>query len=147
MIKVCDYCKTEFEAQRSTAKYCSPKCRKDAFNARHDSVQNAKNAKNLSQNDDLRADIAELKSLLMELIAKMDEDTRPFTPVFQEDTGSLKPIADSDKPLPGPSGYDDIDDLLEVKSVTDTGGQSGMNFLNSLMALQSTKTIGQARAS
>ena len=52
-------------------------------------------------------------------------------------SGNLKQLSGASKTLPGPSD-DDLMDLLEVKQATDTGGQAAQNFINSMMALQST---------
>lgn len=59
----CEYCDTDFESKRSTARYCSAKCRKLAFRALKDMQDgNAKVDANLvDKHLDLTTDPAQIK--------------------------------------------------------------------------------------
>lgn len=58
MIKLCQHCGREFEAQRSTARYCCDNCRVRAFRTRAGSLYDGENAP-----APVRADILQIEQV------------------------------------------------------------------------------------
>lgn len=167
--KLCPVCGKPTYSRR--ARYCSPKstCRTSAWRER----KRQQTSQNKSEQNSLIAQVEELRhenTVLYDMLAAALEKLERLTtaqptrengrqngnnghngggdssPVLV--SGNLSQLTGSGKTLPPPDDYSDIENLLEVKSVSDTPHDNGTpsatdNLIASMMRMQNTSSPGK----
>lgn len=166
MQKACEHCHQKFTPERSSRRFCSDKCRNQAWRASRNravATLETDNALLVAQVTELQKQVAEQTeqiAMLRAMIAELLERPQFTTPPHQEHhngnngggdsrpvmvSGNLSQLAESGKTPPPPDANDDLLDLLEVKSVSDTPRDDGTpsaadNLIASMLRMQQTTT-------
>ena len=103
---ICTQCKNEFEATRSTARYCSPKCRV-AFNRRNVTLRSNKTAKNSVSVTKKGVSVTEKSdSVTLEPVSVTDSVTLGPVSVTEEDFKDYEIISEQEEWAENMKDYD-----------------------------------------